>query len=95
MRLSKAQAEIVELLSSGWELGISRDLRGRIWIQHGGIGRGGETKEVRSNTFYALWKAKIIICVKESFPVSIYHLAPTGNLYKPDVSKERIGEYHE
>lgn len=58
--------EVIALLDSGeWELGYADGTRsdGRYWIQHGGLSRGGETRDVRSSTFDALLRRKLIEAV--------------------------------
>ena len=77
MKLSKAQQEVVNLLSDGWEIGHSLTFDGRFWIQKGGAGRGGESKNLNANTACALIKAGIIICTERGFPTARYSLPPS------------------
>ncbi len=72
--LSPKQKEIVDLMRNGWELGSSMSLNGGDWIQKGGLGRGGESKNVNANTSYALYKKGVIIQVKQAFPKIHYAL---------------------
>lgn len=72
MKLTKAQQEIIDLLKNGWELGISAGFNARCWIQKGGIGRGGESKDIRHSTYTALRKAKAIKLVEQGYPTSKY-----------------------
>ena len=75
MKLSKAQQEVVDLMREGWELGVSTDFTGRCWLQKGGCGKGGETKDVRSTTVGALREAGVIKICGYSFPTTRYQLA--------------------
>jgi hypothetical protein len=58
--LTPRQREVIELMDSGWQLGLSskfitlHSTTPRAWLQKGGCGRGGETKDVNMKTFYAL-----------------------------------------
>ena len=53
--LSKGQLAILELLATGeWELGWYSGIDSSARIQKGGIGKGGEAKDVNMNTFGAL-----------------------------------------
>jgi len=55
--------EVIALLDSGeWELGYGEGTRsnGHFWLQRGGLTRGGETREVRSSTFEALLRRKLV-----------------------------------
>ena len=38
------------ILKQGWELGNDLSVNGRSWIQEGGLGKGGESKNVSSST---------------------------------------------
>jgi len=74
MKLSKAQQAVVDAMRNGWQLGEGMDFRGRTWLQQGGCGRGGTTKEVRANTVSALLRAGAIKKDEESFPLRTYKL---------------------
>ena len=74
VKLSKTQAEVVELMRQGWELGESSGFDYHVWLQKGGIGKGGEVKKVSSSTVHALWKKKVIVVAKRDYPNSIYKL---------------------
>jgi uncharacterized protein YjhX (UPF0386 family) len=74
MKLSKRQQEVVDLLSDGWEIGFSNTFNGSVWIQKGGVGRGGETRNVHTATVFALLDRGIIMCVRSGFPTSCYRL---------------------
>ena len=74
MKLSKVQREVVELMKRGWELGCSTSFDSRCWMQKDGLGRGGETKDVRSSTVFALHKKEVIILTNRGFPIRKYGL---------------------
>jgi hypothetical protein len=78
MKLSKAQKEIVDLMKDGWELGHSRGMHTRTWIQKGGVGRGGDTKSISVSTFHILLDKKLVELSIESFPTSKYNLTELG-----------------
>jgi hypothetical protein len=51
VKLTKAQYRILNLMYSGWELGLNNDYQGKCWIQKGGLGRGGESEH---NIYYGI-----------------------------------------
>lgn len=73
-KLSKTQQEVVELMRSGWELGQGMNLYGRTWLQKGGCGRGGDTKNISSATLFALRKANAIKVKKREWSLETYEL---------------------
>lgn len=74
-RLSKAQAEVVRLMRSGWELGKTRhNLNVRVWMQKGGLGYGGPAKDIAFSTFWVLLKKKIVESCGDNFPTEHYRL---------------------
>lgn len=78
--LSKVQAEVLALLQSGeWELGesVARLSGSRYWLQKGGVGRGGESREVRWSTAKALIDAGLIEA-PYAFPTLKYRLTEKG-----------------
>lgn len=74
-KLSDTQQHIVDLMKSGWQLGVSTDYRGYSWIQKGGCGQGGETEDVHGNTLSALRNKGIIVVDVEAFLLRTYKLA--------------------
>jgi len=48
-KLSKKLKEILELMNTGWELGIDHFNQERRWVQKGGCGFGGESKDIHKN----------------------------------------------
>jgi hypothetical protein len=77
MKLSKAQAAIIDALKNGWELGVSEGYQSSIWIQEGGAGRGGKRKTVSSITFQILRKGGHLKLVESGYPIRKYTAAPT------------------
>ena len=73
-KLSPAQQTVVDLMADGWELGASMTFDSRCWLQHGGIGKGGEMKNVRSSTFSALLYKRVIVQTSREFPTATYSL---------------------
>lgn len=83
IKLSPRQQRVLELMLSGWTMLSTFGLRGEIWVQKGGVGRGGETKTVYSATLEALF-VRGLICVKkakiDAAPMKYftYELTPLG-----------------
>ena len=73
-KLSKTQQEVIALMSSGWELGVSNGFDGRCWLQEGGCGKGGHVKPANSRTVNALREAGLIEAYSTSFPTTKYRL---------------------
>ncbi len=49
------------LILDGWQLGSSSELAGADWwLQKGGLGAGGETRQVHAATGWKMWKEKRI-----------------------------------
>lgn len=59
-RKSATKAEVLELMAAGWELGKRHGYAASVWLQKGGIGRGGEARDVHAATFKSLYKAGLI-----------------------------------
>jgi hypothetical protein len=78
MKLSERMKEVLILMRDNWELGRSLTMSGRSWLQKNGLGRGGSTKDVRADTFYALYKRGLIQSVKRAFPMERWALTPKG-----------------
>lgn len=74
MKLSKTQAEVVELMKQGWALCSSATFDGGSWIQKNGCGKGGETKTVSANTVCALYKKGVIELKIDGFPTRCHKL---------------------
>lgn len=78
--LSNKQQHIVDLMKSGWQLGMSTaGLNRYSWIQKGGCGKGGETEDVHGNTVFALQDKGIIVVDHERFPLRTYKLKERKN----------------
>ena len=74
IKINAKQLEVLTLMNNGWELGYAsgRDYSHH-WLQKGGCGHGGESKNVNSNTAHALYNRKLIT-QHYSFPTSTYTL---------------------
>lgn len=77
-KLSKTQKEVVRLMREGWQVGKSVGIKPRAWMQNGGIGRGGESKTLNSNTFFALLDKKLIHETAEKYSIKKYDLTDFG-----------------
>jgi len=81
-KLSKNQLEVLRLMSEGWELGRSHGFDGDRpwWMQKGGLGRGGDSKKVNSNTTFSLYKKGLIYKPdpKTEFPTEHWALTEKG-----------------
>lgn len=82
MKLSETQKQIISLMREGWELGASHTFTGWAWMQKDGLGKGGESRNVKSNTFFALIKLNLISCPERHFPHSKYELTELGKTVK-------------
>jgi len=78
MRLSATQQEILKLMAGDWELGSTNGIRPTWWLQKGGTGKGGERKDVRSTTFFALLDRGLIETASKKFPFAYYRLTEEG-----------------
>ncbi|MFA5306526.1 MAG: hypothetical protein WC365_03690 [Candidatus Babeliales bacterium] len=78
VKLTDKQKEVIKLMANGWELGLDIGLTGRYWMQQGGCGRGGESKNIHANTIYFLNHKKLIKSTKREFPLEHFELTETG-----------------
>ena len=67
-RLSLTQQRVLDLMRTGWELGVSRTIDGSCWLQEDGIGRGGKTETVSISTFQVLWRRGLLKTQDRDFP---------------------------
>jgi hypothetical protein len=74
-KLSKNQQEVIDKMRAGWELGQDMSFQGWAWLQKGGLGKGGESMNVKLNTFHSLRERGIIRCVSQKFPTARYELS--------------------
>lgn len=82
--LSKTAQEVLTLLHSGWELGVTSRLVGRrVFIQEGGIGKGGESRKVREAAYEALMAGNYLVRSKDSDSTTTVFVAATGLAAKP------------
>lgn len=77
MILTKNQSEIVKLMSEGWQLGSTNGIEVRTWLQKGGCGKGGESKNVNATSVNALLFRGIIIVDIDCYPTKTFKLSPT------------------
>lgn len=77
-KLSQAQIDVLQAIIDGFEIGISMTFDPRVLLQHGGIGRGGESRKVNLNTFHALRDRGYIEKVKVEFPHAHYRITQAG-----------------
>ena len=73
-KLTPLQQEIIDLMKDGWELGTAMGLNPRSWLQKGGLGKGGESKEIKSGTVHALAYLGYIERGESEFPTLHYRL---------------------
>lgn len=62
------RTEALKLMAEGWELAVTRGVRGdaRVSVQKGGAGRGGEVKTVSWAVYEAMRKRNEIVKVVEA-----------------------------
>jgi len=75
-------------MSEGWELGVSSSLDSHIWLQQDGLGRGGNTENVHTNTFNGLYTRRLIEQKKRSFPSRLWGLTEAGKTVAEDKQNE-------
>lgn len=73
-KLTPIQQEVIDLMKQGWELGGSMGIGSRSWLQKGGLGKGGESKEVKSSTVHTLEYLGYIERGESHFPTLHYRL---------------------
>ncbi len=73
-KLSPKQAEIVELLRNGWELGVVSGYDTWAYVQKGKCGHGGEAKRCSISTYHALAKRGLLEEVRRRYPTIAYRL---------------------
>ena len=60
MKLSKVQQNVLDKMRDGWELGMSHSFGVNCWLQKDGIGKGGESEDIRYSTLSVLFQKKLI-----------------------------------
>lgn len=78
MKLSKHQKYILELLKNGWQIGHSKGLNSRYWIQENGVGKGGKAIDLKVNTFMILYENKFITKTHEGYPTDKWDISELG-----------------
>lgn len=82
--LSKSAQEVLMLLQSGWELGVtSRLVERRVFIQHGGVGKGGESRKVREDVYQSLVTGNHLVRSTESNSTTAVYVASSRAADKP------------
>ena len=70
IKLSSIQADIVEKMNNGWQMGRSSRLHiglpPIVWIEKGGIGTGGEKIDVKAQVFNSMMARYIVAIVEET-----------------------------
>lgn len=78
LKLSEPQKAVIYLMQEGWELGRSLIFDRQPWLQKNGLGRGGESKDVRSNIVFTLVRMGLIEGMARQFPKQRYVLTGKG-----------------
>jgi len=78
MKISKVQRKIILRMREGWELGQEMGFHSSHWLQKKGIGKGGESLDVRVDTVHALFKRKLIQTKSQDYPIRKYELTEKG-----------------
>jgi len=79
MRLGKRQKDILIKMSNGWELGITLTIHGGLWMQKGGLGRGGEAiRNISSDSVWSLYNKHLIKIAYRHFPTQGFVLTRSG-----------------
>lgn len=76
-KLTPAMLTVLRDMLDGWELGHNTTLRGRCWMQKGGIGCGGPSKDVKTTTVHGLYQRGLIEPIGPRFPNQSYRIVPS------------------
>jgi len=78
-RLTPLMRDVLGKLADGWELGhaLTRNLS-FTWLQDGGLGKGGEMRQISTRTFHALFNRGYIYQLDTSWHVEGYWLTEEG-----------------
>lgn len=87
-KLTPIQQEVIDLIKQGWELGTSTDLSGFSRLQKGGLGKGGETKHVKSSTVHTLEYLGYIERGESKFPTLHWRLKTAKPVTEMQLVKE-------
>ena len=61
MKLSKAQQNVIDKMTSGWQLQVAHSIGSRsCWLQQGIFGEGGTSEDVKYSTLDALFRKGLI-----------------------------------
>jgi hypothetical protein len=81
-KLSAVQEKVITLMSEGYELGYYNGYNSNVRLQHGGMGRGGKTVDVRKQTHSFLKKKGFITLLEHrGFALSVYELTDKAKEY--------------
>jgi hypothetical protein len=90
MPLTPKLIEILKLMNNGWELGLSDRARNGFewWMQKGGLGRGGEAKQIHGRVdVYKLKREGLIDNDgKFHFPTTSYFLTDKGKQFLKEIN---------
>jgi len=78
MKVSKVQLDILQKMNEGWELGMGRGYNPSHWLQKNGLGRGGDTQNVKDNSFSSLYKKELIKSTGYNYPSERWELTEKG-----------------
>lgn len=84
VELTKKQAEVISLMRQGWGLAYRNGMvrpsypRKSIWIQEGGIGKGGKVIKIKDVTLMELAQKKLIERTDVKFSDTNYQLTELG-----------------
>ena len=88
--LTPAQQHVVDRMRAGWALGLTLTPTGHSWLQQGGLGHGGPTEPVHTNTLHALYRRGVLQSGRRVFPVEEFHL--TAAWREPTERETYVGE---
>lgn len=77
-KITDQQRHILELLNTGWQIGVGHGMSTHHWIQKFGAGRGGETERVTTADTQSLLNQRLIYRTSNSFPTSTIDITEAG-----------------
>lgn len=82
-KITPARLAVLRQLADGYEAATSRGfgsaVKARAWLQHGGIGKGGKSQDVRESVLLALSDAGLIKCTGGDFRVCLFNITDAGH----------------
>ena len=80
--LTEKMIEILKrAVDEGFEIGLDCTMNGRAWAQKGGLGKGGPSMKIHTNTFDSLERRGLIeinLRFREKFPTRHYRVTKEG-----------------